>query len=339
MKIFKKFKKHYFYIILIISNNLVKCQELYSIDSSQALPITQVEELNQSLVMHFLKQPKYTESSIICFLKHTYNNQYYAEKFLIFNFSHWLTLLSYAGKSSSSKEYIYNIIYLLNQKLSEVFYINSYAFLELLENLNQILKPYFDIEQEKKIKIDLIQKELYKLLTDDFKELKENPETALLKTSNSIHNIFENSQNSRDLHACNIKLELNLLLSNIINKLIWSPKDQIETWQSVKAIAYYLKELSDNSILDTDNLNKFFWYLTTRFSYFLSCSGEFLNPDFYKEIYKDLENKEIFLNLIPEKEFYIKSKIQYFYDMVQKSEIKAYILNQKNISSNTANKQ
>lgn len=73
------FKKYYF-LILIISNHLIKSQVL-------------AENIDKNLIKHFLKQPKYNESSITCFLKHTYNNSYYAEKFLALNFSHMTTLL------------------------------------------------------------------------------------------------------------------------------------------------------------------------------------------------------------------------------------------------------
>jgi hypothetical protein len=283
--------------------------------------------------MHFLKQPKYTQASITCFLKHTYNHNYYAEKFLAFNFSHISTLLEYAKKSTLPKKYIYNILTLFNQKLSETYYVNNYAFIEFLEKLSPILKPYFNREKEKQEKILLIQKQLYELLTNNFQELKKNPEIVLKNTSEFIYNIFEadsNNQNNLDLTISDIKSELVLFLTNIISKLIWNWAEQKNTWQSVKIIAHYLTDLLDNQILNNDQIDKLFWYLITRFVYFISLYNESLNTDFYKEIYKDLENKNLFLYKTQERENYIKTKAQYFQENIAKSEIKTDILNKLN---------
>ncbi len=332
MKILKKMQKRFFmYIILIIIiPNYLKM--FYLISSSSQSKINYIEkysniDLSSEMLMHFFKQPQYRESSIICFLKHTYNHNFYAEKFLSLNFSHVITLLEYANRTTLPRKYIYNVLSLFNQKLGETTYINSYAFLELLEKLPKLLKPYFDIKKEKEEAIGAIKEELYFLLTDKFELLKENPEKIMDDFSVSVYNLLYDKgykSNNLDLSVSDIQQELMLFLSTIISKLIWSPKDQKFIWNSVKQISKVVESLLFSKILmNVDNADKLFWTLITRFSYFLSTHGDLLSLDCYQEINKDLEDKNLlFLNL-EEREICITSKLNYLKNSLYNSEFKA----------------
>jgi len=310
----KLFFKYQFYIIFSIIT--------FNVYSSS---------LDDKYLSHFFKQPKYTRSSMKCFLKHTYNNNLYINHFLPLNFSHIITLLSYSSQNEFPREYISKILSLFSKKLKATNYINIYAFIELLENMLSILKEYSkddDIENKK----DIIKTSIYVYLSNNFNLFKQDPYKALDEISNDIYQkLYQNNDTLKDEYSQNYDILLSRFQLNIfnfidlcLNKIIWAHQDQEEVWNSVKYISLILKNYFEfNIIPDIDLLDELYWSITHRFCYFLDIAGSELNKEFYDLIYKDIESLNCELFNLEESEEYIKTKLDYIKEFLIIAEAKA----------------
>jgi hypothetical protein len=276
----------------------------------------------------FFKQPKYTRSSIKCFLKHTYNNTRYAQNFLSLNFSHITTLTSYTDQSPLPRNYISRVFGLFAQKLKSTIYINSYVFNDFLASIVMPLKPYFDSQEEKKAKIEIIKDRLYAYLEHNYSTLKEDPESALRKLAQDIYEVLFEKHNPQtdDISITDLQHSLAHFLEISLSRLIWSPVDQEQVWESVKAIAAHLGQLHANHmLLDTEVLDELLWSLLYRFCYFLELAGNELSRECYLKIHRDLTSygEQIPFLLLKERETFITTKLDYLKHCMVTSEIKA----------------
>lgn len=284
-----------------------------------------IDNNNTNMMQFFFRQPKYTRSSIKCFLKHIYNNNKYAQNFLSLNFSHIATFLSYSNETDLPRDYIAKIMTLFGQKLKSTTYINSYAFCDLLEVLPSLIKSHFNQEKEKNCKIESFKECLYSYLLTDFKKLKENPNTALEELSNKIYNIaFRDADQSQDISIIKLQHAVISFLEIALSKLIWSPIDQEEVWLSVKSIAHNIEQLHNNNIIpDVYFLDQLLWSLVYRFTYFLGLAGAELSQKCYQVIQEDLATQESALWSLPEQEAFITTKLAYLEEYLLEAEIRS----------------
>ena len=277
----------------------------------------------------FWKPVKYTQSSIKCFLKHTYNNVCYAQKFLALNFPyHIIPLLSYAQQNESPRLYSKSILDLFEQKSKSTPYINAFSFLEFLELAPKLLADYCIETYAKELyKKQAIKQSLYNFFLNDFNSLKENPEEALDRLAENVQiNIkkVRKQQKTEDISIKDFQYTVSQFLEVTLSKLIWSPKDQEAIWQSVKLLSLALEELARNNIITSDNLDKHYWTLICRFTDdFLSIAGAELNQECYEAINKDLANEKLSLWCLEERETYITPKAEYLKRAIVSAEVRS----------------
>jgi hypothetical protein len=292
------------------------------------LPVTAHEVLdnhkqfkikNQSITDRFdifWKPVKYSQSSIKCFIKHSYNNLAYAPKFLAFGFGyHIVPLLSYAHLNQQPRAYIKSIIKLFGQKSKSTPYINAFSYFEFLETLPPLLSPYCVVQQKDyMLDQESIKQCLYNFFLTDFNSLKTDPESAFNKLSVAICQQLQQAavirkEQRQDISIKELQYDMFHFLEITLSKLIWSAQDQKSVWESVKAISAILTDLQQHNILPSlDSLDELFWTLISRFCYFLEIEGAELNEPAFHAISQDLASGDLLLWTLPEREAYITTK-------------------------------
>lgn len=298
----------------IVKQDIAKNSDFFSFDNYP------------EILIHFFRQPKYTKSSYKCFLRHTYNHPHYAQKFLAVNFSHVNSFLSYSNKTNLPRSYIDAVISLFHQKFKSTYYVNAYAFLDFLNEFPNQISKFLNEKTEKEEKIKNIKNSIYNFLLKDFEKLKENPEKSLNEISEKIYNITLAKPDNKDVDISISKLQntIMLFLETVITKLIWNPKDQNEIWESIKKISHQLEELLiQNIIPDIESLDGLYWTLINRFCYFLEISGTEIALNCYKIINNELTTQRSSLWTIPEREPFIRSKLNHLRQHLLNAEVKA----------------
>lgn len=270
---------------------------------------------NQTIPIKFFKRIKYTLGSIKCFLKHTYNDQNYIDKFLPLNFDHMIDFLDHVQKTEEPRAYIKSVVKLFGQKLKSANFINSFAFLELLEKII-LLSPYFesssDIEKQKAV----IRENLVSLLNT-----RESLSFNLDQMTDDLYNVIINLDQEKEVY--HLQYVVHQFLEIGLSKLIWSYIDQENCWESVKLIACQLEQMQGKNIITHEMLNELYWTLISRFKYFLDIAGTELNSQAYYSLNLDLENDNLALWALSEKEPYILPKREFLRQAVINSSISA----------------
>lgn len=318
-------KKNFYFIFLTLytlSTKNIKSSESITQDN-------QKDSYNQQFVpAKFFKQLKYTQSSIKCFLKHIYNHQYYADKFLALNFDHVIDFLSHIEKTTEPRAYIKSILKLFGQKLKATPYINSFAFLSLLEKLI-LLSPYFEQDS---ITSEIETQKIIKKYLIDLLEANDSTNAYLDETKNKIYNLFKIEKNNKKF-LTDLQYVMDQFLEISLSKLIWSYFDQESCWESVKLIACQLEQMEQKNFITTEMLNELYWTILSRFKYFLNLSGRELNEGVYNAINADLENDSLQLWALTEREPFILSKREFLQQAVINNSISARAYKQGLISN------
>lgn len=218
-------------------------------------------------------------SGIGDFLKDTFNAPAYAEDFLPNNFFHMVELLHHGNQAGKDNVYVKAVIRLFANKMKASTYINAYAFSDLLAQLPSLLERHFVIKSENVLSSlkDIIYELQYQSFKSQFPEFKSNPETFLSNLAQQIED------------AAELRKLMNLFLEVCLNKLIWSPQDQLETWQTTKMIADQLTSLYQRTIIaDLEDLNGLCITLLERYCFFLDVAGSQIDISTYEKIKDDI---------------------------------------------------
>lgn len=218
-------------------------------------------------------------SGIGDFLKDTFNAPAYAEDFLPNNFFHMVELLHHGNQTGKDNVYVKAVIRLFANKMKASTYINAYAFSDLLAQLPSLLERHFVIKSENVLSSlkDIIYELQYQSFKSQFPEFKSNPETFLSNLAQQIED------------AAELRKLMNLFLEVCLNKLIWSPQDQLETWHATKMIADQLTSLYQRTIIaDLEDLNGLCITLLERYCFFLDVAGSQIDISTYEKIKDDI---------------------------------------------------
>ena len=110
-----------------------------------------------------------------------------------------------------------------------------------------------------------------------------------------------------------------------ISKLVWSPEDEIQTWDSVKKIASQLANLMEYNIIDDINdIDDLFWSLIHRYCFLLNISAVDMPLSFYEKIQEDLAAQQPLLLALEEQEDFIESKSACLYRTLATSKAKRF---------------
>jgi len=225
----------------------------------------------------------------------------YVNEFLADNFIHIIQILESAKKQKLPPVYYQSIFNLLTNCLKRADYIQPAALAELLEQLPQLLSHLttpISTQPCSSFK-DIINEMFINSLKNEFPLFQHQPTLFVDKVAKQAQENIE------------WRTALLTLLEVVLNKLIWSPKEQLKTWQSAKQLGDQLTKLCETEIiLNGTHLNNLFITLVERYNLFLELTFDQLNPEFYKSLKDELLNNPPLMVSLAEEEVFLQPKAQ-----------------------------
>jgi len=255
------------------------------------------EHLNQ-----FLEPIVFTQHGFERFFTYQYNTRRYAQEFLPCCFVHVLDFLSHALTTEDPHTFAIGTCDIFHQRLKDVTWVNPYALVMLLEHLPDNLASLCAPPHQE----DAYRAIVYEEILHNFNVLKHDPDTFLDATAAQIKQ-QEDTQRIRE----QLRYRATRCIESALDKLIWSPHEQISTWRTFLAIGKHLESLYQHHIIpDETSLNHMIWSLIYRYGHFLEYAGLYVSEETYAHIRKELEDDISFLGY-EELEAYMTSKKAY----------------------------
>lgn len=270
----------------------------------------------------------FSPEGINSFLTKVYNHPEYGTEFLPNNFSHLLQFLEHGVNTQQEASFAQSVFKLFSNKLKSASYVNAYVFVNMLEPLQKLLQHYFTestprtVEQLKLSVNDV----LYSSFLSQFDFFKKDPKTFFNNLSNEILTSLNYELNNAEKEARKEQLRQMVIrfLEICASKLVWSPDEPQEIWESIRITSnQFASFMKDHILEDVDHLDDLLWSITHRFCFFLDLTGSDLPIHFYQDIKQDLIRKTPLLCKLEEQEPLILSKSDYIMQAVLEGEAKA----------------
>ncbi len=247
------------------------------------------------------------------FFTKIYNSTNYGTDFLPNNFMHLQQFLNYGLDTQQPSSYIMSVFKLFGNKVKAASYVNAYAFSEMLNWLHKPIGGYFKqappvSKDELKVTINDV---LYSSFLSQFEFFKKDPQNFFNDLSHEILTSLNHELLSANKEIKQEQLRQSIIrfLEVCLSKIIWSPQEPEEAWDSVKLISQQLASLMDSNILvERDRLDDLCWSLVHRVCLFVDIAGTNLPLDFYDKVKQDLNSKELVFCEIEEQEKLITKK-------------------------------
>lgn len=323
--------KFIFFLLITVFSHTAKAENM------QPYQLIDPQEEMGFLVKEFCRPLKFTRSGIRCFLRHSFNRVEYAQDFLPHNFSHLIQFLQFGNSTEQTTAYFQSTVRLFSNKLKSSRYLNAYVFADLLEDLPIVLQKQFEPIQTSSSIFETIKSKiketLYSVFLSQFSLFKSNPEQFFNDLSEELV-IAANGAKALEEKVDHERLAQQLIrfLEIGINKLIWSPSDQEEIWESIKVIAKHLETMMHKKMINEDDLDDLFKSLIERFCYFLEATGTDLSIEVVQNIKKEINGGQLLFVELEEQEQYIETKKERLLDVLSHTEARILARNKGIIS-------
>jgi hypothetical protein len=294
----------FFTLLMFFSSNATKQDYQHSSNFAQ--------EIGRSKVDLFLPVT-FTPAGVDYFLKQVYNRPEYGTEHLPHNFSHFLQFLEHGVQTEQSASYAQSVIKLFSNKLKSASYVNAYVFEDMLLPLQNIIKHYF-VGPKPRTAAQLktsINDVLYTSFLSQFDFFKKDPKKFFDSVSREILTSlnYELMGSVQEVQKEQLRQALVRFLELCTGKLIWSPEEPADVWQSVKKTCSHLARFTHDGILqDADYVDDLFWSMTHRLCFFIDLCNTSLPASFYHAVQQDLFKKNVLLCKLDEQEKVITSK-------------------------------
>jgi len=262
------------------------------------------------------------------FLTSIYNRPDYGTEFLPNNFSHLLQFLQHGIDTQQGASYAQSVVKLFSNKIKSGSYVNAYVFNDMLGALGTILPHYMVTPKPrspKKLQLS-VNDVLYSSFLSQFDFFQRDSKKFFNTLSHDILTSlnYELSGSQKRMETEQLRQTVIRFLELCASKLIWSPEEPADIWQTVKnssqALAHLLKV---HVIEDIDHLDDLLWSITHRFCFFVDLTGADLPIPFYQNIKQDLIRNEPLLCKLEEQEKFIRSKADHIMQAALAGEAKA----------------
>lgn len=298
-------------------NKTVKVEKQEEIN--QAAQTLDLEDTNNNtlltrheadLVTYFCKPIEFTPEGIAHYFKYTYNHPEYIN-YLPYNLSHMIQFLKYGIETGQNEAYAASVIKMFLQKVKAAPYIEAESFVNFMGEFSKVIKPYLE-KKESNFLAEMqvvLKNKLSEMFARYFNVFQKNPDTFMNSLAEQIAKQTNQSVTQQHIEVEQIKKDVLRFFEICANKLIWSSKDDIQTWYSCNRLAHECQICLDNSVLcDANALDDMCWSIIHRFCYFVDLSKDTLSKDFYAQVLHDLQTKPLLLTALEEQEQLMISK-------------------------------
>lgn len=254
--------------------------------------------------IHFLQPIKFTHHGMRCYIRR-YNHPEYAD-FLANNFFHMVQF--FKRKTPQTRNYHQSVLRMFNNKLKQSLYVNPYAFSDLLQEISGNLEEICSVQQTPAFELlrKKISDTMYDAMLNKFDYLKLDPAAYFNDLSQDILADFNAAQDlADDITVEEFRKTLVSFLELACNKCIWSPHEYQDAWNNVKTLTGQLHQLHSTQVLkDQDDLNDLFVSIIERFCLYLDLSFAEIPAQFYAQLHKDIEAKNLYFLELEDEEFF-----------------------------------
>ncbi len=311
--------KFYHYTIAFASALLITSH-------TQAEKISQ-QDIEQKRYQIMLYSPiKFHKSGLNCFLRHVFNNKQYPD-FFMHDMRHVGEFLQWGKDSSQQRAYVKSVFRLFDTMRRKTYCFNAWGAESFLEKLPNLIEDQFVIfKSNESVKItEMINDILYSRFLTDFTSFQQNPNQffdvlsqEIIKKVNNQHEFLE------EVTVEEMRKIVIVFLEGLLNKLIWSSNDSIQTWDCVKKIGTHLHSLYEkNIIVDPEDLNGMYISLIERYCFFIDLSGAELPVSFFENIKKEINTVSLPFLELEEQERFLESKKERLMRALTENEVKA----------------
>lgn len=218
-----------------------------------------------------------------------------------------------SGGAAKQAAYYTRVFETFDLLLVRCRYVNAYAFSWLLDKMPGYLEPLCAASSH--AAEEIIIRGARRALLENFKLLKKDSE-RWFKTMAAP--IVEELEASGDIAAAHeLRVQVTQFLDTSVDKLVWSPRENIDTWVLVKNIGSKLHELFNCGIITTvSDLNRLIWKLICRYQYFIDCVGPQLPQSLFEAIRDDVINKRCLFLTLEEPDARLQTKTDFLLQMM-----------------------
>jgi len=331
---------HTFAVLILLQCNIVVTQPLAKVKQDTTLkqqPADQpvvapsVQETDTSndsvlltrhevdMVNFFCKPIEFTPDGIAYYFKYVYNHPEYIH-FLPYNLSHMIQFLEYGLASGQTEVFASSVIKMFTQKMKATAYVEAESFAEFLPKFTKVMKPYIEKKEANFLtEMQVVLKtKLSEIFAKYFTFFQKNPDSFMTSLAEQIARQTNQSVTQQHIDVEHLKKDVLRFFEICANKLVWSCKDDIQTWYNCNRLAHECQICLDNKVLcNPDSVDDLCWSLIHRFCYFVELSGEHLSKDFYAQVIHDLQTKPLMLVAMEEQESLMTTKKSHLISRMQ----------------------
>lgn len=260
---------------------------------------------------------EFTQEGVLQFFN-TFNKPEYTEHFLPHSFSHMRQFFEFAQNTQQPLEFYDGIIHLFHQKIVACPFVNEAAVQRLLLTSSSYFEKALPLSKQSLWKE--IKKTLWQNFQKRFTVLTENPVGFFEEVSDEILKKVKFHATTPD----RLRYTIGNFIGTVLDKTVWAPQDEIETWRSFKKIGTLLTNLYEkNIIIDDNEINLLYWRLIERYCFFLDLTGSHMSATTYTAIKYDLAEKKVPWLYNPEQEEGLKQKVERLAQAVISAEAQA----------------
>lgn len=261
----------------------------------------------------------------------------YRKEILPNDFSYLSQLISLGTTNNQPPAYLRSVVKMFSNMLKSSHYVNASAFSALLADLPGVIHPYFSLPSAARYVTNsalydasftdrfaaTVHNALYVKFSTEYESFRQNPDLFLQTISADITAIAQEEVAQEQIRQSIIRF-----CEIALNKLIWHPGDQEQTWEVTKKIATQLATLLEHNILDDANdLDDLYWTLLNRYCYFIEIAATDMPESFYSTIKNDIATRKNVIFEVPEQDFIIEPKLSYMQRTLMEAETRAYCYN------------
>lgn len=248
-------------------------------------------------------------------------NPNYRKEILPNDFSYLTDIIELGNKNNQPPAYLRSAIKMFSNMLKSSHYINAHAFSSLIATFPTILPSYFSLQASRSYishqalyDADMfdrfkttVNNVLYSKFSTEYDSFKRDPGQFLQNISAEIVTIAQEEVMREQLRQAIVRF-----CEIALNKLIWNPAEQEQTWNITKKIADQLASLLEHNILDDANdLDDLYWTLLNRYCYFIEITAGDMNESFYTSVKNDISLHSSPLFELEEQDFIVEPKFSY----------------------------